>query len=540
MSWLSAVSGLILVSVLAVTGDLHAGDRLKVGSRVQGNLIDARPTSFDVDAGEGDYVKGTIRGDGLTLRLVDREGNPVRTLVRGSTSEQEFMFVAGALVPYRLDVSGRNDQSFQISIDLLTARQDQHTPPSSLESPRLQRLASSVDDPGAVEEFWQERRREGGPIVEYSDALPSLGKETALVTFLWRGAKRGVRLFGAPSNDHDDMSHLARTDVWYRSYQVPASARIGYKLAPDVPELDASATVRRRAILATAQRDPLNPKSFAADGAEDVFAGESLLELRDAPAAEWLTPPADAPRGEVTRHRLASTVLGNERNIFLYRPNDSRGDTANGLVVCFDGEKCVDEMQVPAVLDALIAAKKIPPTAAILIGNPSTQTRSAELPPNRAFISFLSEELMPWAASQKVSADASRTVLTGASYGGLAAAYYSLELPQLFGNASCQSGSFWWSPGSGPGREAGEPGWLNREFASRSRVPVKFYLEAGTFEVSQRSAGILPMTRHLRDVLTAKGYDVQYAEYAGGHGYVYWRHTFANGLIALLGRDERE
>jgi enterochelin esterase family protein len=52
--------------------------------------------------------------------------------------------------------------------------------------------------------------------------------------------------------------------------------------------------------------------------------------------------------------------------------------------------------------------------------------------------------------------------------------------------------------------------------------------------MSGRGAGILLPNRHLRDVLRAKGYDVEYREFPGGHDPVNWRGTLADGLIALF------
>jgi len=35
--------------------------------------------------------------------------------------------------------------------------------------------------------------------------------------------------------------------------------------------------------------------------------------------------------------------------------------------------------------------------------------------------------------------------------------------------------------------------------------------------------------------LLAKGYEVHYQQFVGGHDYLSWRGTFADGLIALIG-----
>jgi enterochelin esterase-like enzyme len=63
------------------------------------------------------------------------------------------------------------------------------------------------------------------------------------------------------------------------------------------------------------------------------------------------------------------------------------------------------------------------------------------------------------------------------------------------------------------------------------------HLEAGVFEVDRFATGgaILESSRHFRDVLRAKGYDVIFTQFAGGHDYLSWRGTLADALIGLVG-----
>ena len=42
----------------------------------------------------------------------------------------------------------------------------------------------------------------------------------------------------------------------------------------------------------------------------------------------------------------------------------------------------------------------------------------------------------------------------------------------------------------------------------------------------------------MRDVLEAKGYSHRYVEFNGGHEFICWRDTFAEGLMALIGRPQ--
>ena len=79
---------------------------------------------------------------------------------------------------------------------------------------------------------------------------------------------------------------------------------------------------------------------------------------------------------------------------------------------------------------------------------------------------------------------------------------------------------------------------MAKQFVTSPKLPVKFFLEAGTFEVDRDRTGadILESTRTLRDVLQAKGYEVHFQQFVSGHEELSWRGTFADGLITLLGQ----
>jgi hypothetical protein len=51
-----------------------------------------------------------------------------------------------------------------------------------------------------------------------------------------------------------------------------------------------------------------------------------------------------------------------------------------------------------------------------------------------------------------------------------------------------------------------ETGWLAKEFRA-PKLPLRFWMDAGVFEVDSNGAGagILEPSRHMRDVLLARG-----------------------------------
>lgn len=521
---------------------------LAPGQAATGVLAADGSESWRVDLPAGHVVQGEFEGQGVALDLEDAQGRHLRRLARPDGGAQSLMWVTEGAGRQRLvarhiatdalmagevkSAAGRFALRLTSSLAPLGAKAVQALERPALESPRLQALAQAIQRGAgsgvAADAFWRRVQEEGTPMVE-----PLPGGQS-LVTFLWRGQPRagmqGVRLFGSPAGNHDPLQHLAGSDVWWASFRMADNARLSYRLAPDVPLIAGSAMEQRRALLATAQRDPLNPKVFPQPpegGFIDAFQGASLLELPKAPPQPWVAPRAGVVQGALVQHRLSSRVLGNSRDVWTYRP--ASGQAPEALLVLFDGNAYAKQVSTPTLIDNLMADGLIPPTAVVLVDNASPQARGRELPPNTAFARFLDEELMPWVGEQGLGQPAARTVIGGSSFGGLASAYAGLVNARWFGNVLSMSGSFWWSP-------AGEvPGWVQRRYAQEPRQPVRFYLDAGRYERARGGQdGILETNRHLADVLRAKGYEVTQAEHETSHDYLQWQGSLACGLVALL------
>ena len=327
-------------------------------------------------------------------------------------------------------------------------------------------------------------------------------------------------LGGLAGADPGDRRMRRADDGWWeRTYELPRDVRTLYWFTRKrVPEGQSDF-----------MHDPLNPHTFVYRGDPEIAGEEdlvgSLLELPDAAPLAW-SIERHVPRGTVEEHRLRSTRLDNERRVYTYAPPAYDTATSYPLLVVFDGRAYVDDSLVPlpTVLDNLIAEGAIPPVVAVLPDSLDQETRMRELFLHEPFVDFLTDELLPWARERLSFADdPAQTVVAGSSAGGLTAAYAALRRPDVFGLVLSQSGAF----------QRGLP----EEFARADRVPVRFYLDAGSLEtvVFGEFTSLLHANRHLRDVLIAKGYDLTYREFAGGHDYLWWRETIADGLIALLG-----
>lgn len=409
-------------------------------------------------------------------------------------------------------------------------------------SPRISALQKELEsgNRAALESFWQQISKQGAPLVE-----PVEGDDGyRLVTFLWRAKEetKNVVVVGGVAKwefERNLMTRLGDTDLWFKTYRVRNDARFAYYLSVNdslvsLSKLDPKDTKAILQRIATFKVDPLNPHTTPG------LPPSSVVELSGAPPQPWIARQPDIPAGKLEEKKLRSEILKNERRVWVYTPPNYKAEgRPYGLLVLFDGVAYTLLVPTPVILDNLIAKDMIPPVVAIILDNPTQTSRNVELPCNADFADFLAKEAVPWMRrNYHVTTNASQTVVAGSSYGGLASTFAAFRHPEVFGNVLSQSGSYWWKPDADAEHE-----WLIRQFVRSSKLPVRFYMDVGLMErgpTPEDGPNMVIVNRHLRDVLQAKGYRVDYREFNGGHEYINWRGTLADGLLSLIGKGKAE
>ena len=263
-----------------------------------------------------------------------------------------------------------------------------------------------------------------------------------------------------------------------------------------------------------------------------------------APLSDLIKNKPGVPRGTLREVMVNSKALEEPRKIEVYVPAGYDPKVAHHLLLQFDGQNysATDVQQspwegwtpLPTILDNLIHQQEIGPTVTIFIHNQGN--RSGDLI-NDKMADFVALELVSWArANFNISADPKNIVVSGPSRAGFAAANTAFRHADIVGSVLSQSGSFYYTlqeQENWPVYPEFE-GKLVRDFKTSAQRNIRFYLEVGLYDLGLAAVGT---NRQLRDVLTLKGYQVDYYQYKGGHSHLGWRHTIGKGLISLLGKE---
>ncbi|WP_209326002.1 alpha/beta hydrolase [Brevibacterium renqingii] len=274
--------------------------------------------------------------------------------------------------------------------------------------------------------------------------------------------------------------------------------------------------------------------------------GISVLEIAapDAHPLRWSVPDPLQPH----RLRIGSrdveerlvTLDSTPRRIWICRPQ--RAPASAPVLVVFDGRGFVDGGLLAAIeeLDsppsAVIAIDHEPADAdvadSVLGGStlpsgprgsalPASGLRASDLVMNPRFC----DDVLDLVASLTPDPDhAARTLVAGASYGGLAAAYFALRHPQRF-RGICLSPSFWQTDAAGRRiwHHMPEPGTCPRP---------AFVIDYGTLETA-----IADAVAEAVPEFAARGLDIEARSFVGGHEHLWWRELLLVRLGEALAED---
>lgn len=468
---------------------------------------------------------GNVRID--IKELQDQDGEVTATIrevffYAVAANAKPTSFAAGL---YR-DTWTRTPQGWKIRKEVHLADSTGSLTPDSVppQSPRLKALLAdwNAGKKEALTAFWKSVEGKTPLVEEMKSGEKQSDRPMLLVTFLWRsGSVEKVTVGGGlPHEPPDPLTRLADTDVWYLTELMPADSRGTYAFVVEGTFNGPNEHFRETA------PDPLNPKTFGP---------YSYFELPNAPAQPYIKGVPGVSHGKLTKLKIKSTILNEERGYGVYTPAGySTKDQPYNLLLLFDGEDYgngpIILVPTPTILDNLVAQKKIPPTILVLVNVGASRIR--DLSCSQTFNDFLVKELLPEVRrSYRVTADPKHVVVGGSSLGGVASACVGLTHPEVFGNILSLSGAYWYVPGwETVPSYLRDSGWAMRQYLQSPKLPLRFYIEVGRYEEKQLSTN-----RNFRDILKLKGYPVTYSEYDGGHDYLCWRGSIADGLIALFG-----
>nr|WP_245395872.1 alpha/beta hydrolase-fold protein [Brevibacterium permense] len=227
-------------------------------------------------------------------------------------------------------------------------------------------------------------------------------------------------------------------------------------------------------------------------------------------------PGAGGGRSDVDEQVV--TLGSAPRRIWTHRPQ--RGPASAPVLVVFDGERfirggllaAIDELVAPP--SAVIAVDHAPvgddgPDGCMVVGQ-----RADDLVMNPRFC----DDVL--ALVRRTAPVSTSTIVAGASYGGLAAAYFSLRHPEAF-RGICLSPSFWESD------DQGRRIWDLSPSGAAARPT--FSVDHGILETV-----IADSVAEATEEFAARGIDFAPRPFMGGHEYLWWRELMLVRLAEVL------
>ena len=261
-----------------------------------------------------------------------------------------------------------------------------------------------------------------------------------------------------------------------------------------------------------AATDPLNPRTVQA------YAGpRSEVRMPFWVAQAELDGAGEVPRGELIAETVTSKYLGGRRRIWFYVPPGyaAATDQLFPVIYVLDGSNYVEKMDVPGVLDRLIAAKAIPPVIAVFA---EPGDRQEEYSRNQRWRAFMATELVPMVDKRfRTFSAPDQRVILGSSLAAYGAVDLAVEYPSLFGLCAAIA-----PPAQTYSLIENQPK------ARGAVVSIKFFVLGGVYD------SMIDGARKLRTTLDDYSAPVTYLEVSEGHNTNTFRAHLDDALKALL------
>lgn len=261
-----------------------------------------------------------------------------------------------------------------------------------------------------------------------------------------------------------------------------------------------------------AATDPMNPRTVQA------YAGPRS-EVR---MPFWVEQPevdelGTAPKGDVVAETILSKYLGGPRRVWFYLPPGYASDPAVLYPVMYvlDGSNYVEKMDVPRVLDHLIANKTIPPVIGVFA---EPGDRQEEYSRNQRWRAFMANELVPMVDKRfRAFSAPDQRIILGSSLAAYGAVDLAVEYPSLFGLCAAIA------------PPAQTYSLVENQAKARAAVvSIRFFVLGGVYD------SMIDGARKLRTTLDEYSAPVSYLEVSEGHNTNTFRGHLDDALRALL------
>ena len=378
--------------------------------------------------------------------------------------------------------------------------------------------------PGPIEEAWAQALNIGGEQAarQCGDmAVTALAQPNPIITedpegdpdmrlYTWVVESHGssaVLMWANGVFDHahvqdSEMHRLKGSDLWTLTLRMPADWRASYTITSwdhdDVPPWRTS-TDRleiRRAAMANGRLDERNVGRVM---------NSSLVEGPAALVDRWA---AASPSIVSQEYTLEGT------RFWVYAPEDVPEETP--LLILFDGQHWNGALNLPAQVDAAIRAGILPPVHLLMIDAQDTDHRWTNVGVPGGQVDTLIDAILPHVRDNyRVSPRGEDTIISGASFGGLASLWALALSDGEIGHAIAQSPSLWRFDVS--------------DALSAAENWVSIHLQAGKYENE-----MLRLSHKLAEDLSGDIRDVRVQKIHGGHDWAWWRVHMLTELTKLL------